>query len=317
MLQNARINRTGVTVSVFCWFSIAPFANSEGCAGAKTNCLYNSRMTETPETYAMPGVRNILAELDTFGLIIVHSLYYLIVAVILIVLVHKFARKILYPRLANKRFAIVMILAFQTLVLVAALLLVLGQLGFDISITAPVALLVVITVAIIMFFIAPLLPSLPFRLGNMVEIEGMQGNVEAVTPIFTHIQTFDGRTVFIPNTLIWSRKIVNYHFTPNRRVELKLNVSPDHSIADAFAVLKDIMRSDERVLDDPAPAARINSASADGVEMVGLCWVKNADFLGARSDLYEKVINATQSDAGISLALEGQRVVLSGEVASR
>ena len=51
--------------------------------------------------------------------------------------------------------------------------------------------------------------------------------------------------------------------------------------------------------------------------MVGLCWVKNADFLGARSDLYEKVINATQSDAGISLALEGQRVVLSGEVASR
>ena len=274
-------------------------------------------MTETPKTYAMPGVSNILSELDTFGLIIVHSLYYLIVAVILIVLVHKFARKILYPRLANKRFAIVMILAFQALVLVAALLLVLGQLGFDISITAPVALLIVITVAVIMFFIAPLLPSLPFKLGNMVEIEDMQGNVEAVTPIFTHIQTFDGRTVFMPNTLIWSKKIVNYHFTPNRRVELKLNVSPDHSIADAFAVLKDIMHSDERVLDDPAPAARINSASADGVEMVGLCWVKNADFLGARSDLYEKVINATQSDAGISLALEGQRVVLSGEVASR
>ena len=77
------------------------------------------------------------------------------------------------------------------------------------------------------------------------------------------------------------------------------------------------MRSDERVLDDPAPATRINSARADGVDMVGLCWVKNADFLGARSDLYVKVINATQSDAGISLSLEGRRVVLSGEVASR
>jgi len=270
-----------------------------------------------PETYTLPGVSDTLAQLDRFGLVIVHSLYYLLIAIIVIVIVHKFAQKVLYPRLANKRFAIVIILALQTLVLVAALLLVLGQLGFDISITAPVALLVVITVAIIIFFIAPLLPSLPFRLGNMVEIENMQGKVEAVTPVFTHIQTFDGRTVFIPNTLIWSRKIVNYHFTPNRRVELKLNVSPDHSIADAFTVLKDIMRSDERVLDDPAPAARINSASADGVEMVGLCWVKNADFLSARSDLYEKVINATQSNAGISLALEGQRVVLSGEVASR
>ena len=274
-------------------------------------------MSKIPESYSLPGVTHIAAELNKFGMIIVHSLYYLIVAIILIVLVHKFAQKILYPRLANKRFAIVLILALQTLVLVSALLLVLGQLGFDISITAPVALLLVITAAVMIFFIAPFLPSLPFKRGNMVEIEDVQGNVDAVTPIFTHIQTFDGRTVFIPNSLIWSKKIVNYHFTPNRRVELKLNVSPDHSLTDAFAVLTDIMRSDERVLDDPAPATRINSARADGVDMVGLCWVKNADFLGARSDLYIKVVNATQSDAGISLSLEGRRVVLSGEVACR
>jgi small conductance mechanosensitive channel len=100
-------------------------------------------------------------------------------------------------------------------------------------------------------------------------------------------------------------------------VELKLNVSPDQSLAEAFAVLTDIMRSDERVLDDPAPATRINSARADSVDMAGLCWVKNADFLGARSDLYEKVVNTAQSDACISLSLQGQRVVLSGEVASR
>jgi len=270
-----------------------------------------------PENYSIPGVDHIVAELNTFGVVIAHSLYFLIVAVIVIVLVHKFAKKILYPRLANKRYAVVIILAMQTLVLVSAFLLVLGQLGFDISITAPVALLVVITVAVIVFFLAPLLPSLPFKFGNMVEVEGVQGNVESVTPFFTHVQTFDGRTAFIPNTLIWSRKIINYHFTPNRRVELKLNVSPDHSLAEAHSVLSDIMRSDERVLDDPAPATRINSARADGVVMVGLAWVKNADFLGARSDLYEKVVNATQSNAGISLSLEGQRIVLSGEVASR
>ena len=269
------------------------------------------------EKYELPEVAHIAAELDKFGVVIVHSLYYLTVAVIVIVLLHKFSKKVLYPRLANKRFAIVIILALQLLVLVTALLLVLSQLGFDISVTAPVALLGVLTFAVIIFFVAPLLPSLPFKFGDMVEIESTEGNVDSITPIFTHIQTFDGRTVFIPNTLVWSRKIVNYHFTPNRRIELKLNGSPDHSLAEARAVLTDIMHSDERVLDDPASATRINSAGADGVEMVGLAWVKNADFLGARSDLYEKVINATQSEAGISLALEGQRVVLSGEVASR
>jgi small conductance mechanosensitive channel len=159
-------------------------------------------------------------------------------------------------------------------VLVVALLLVLGHLGFDISVMAPVALLLVIMVAILIFFIAPFLPTLPFKLGNMVEIGGVQGNVVTITPYFTRIRTFDGKTVFIPNTQVWTKTIVNYHSTPNRRVELKLHVSADHSLADARAVLTDIMRSDERVIDDPAPAVRINTARAEGIDMVGLCWVK-------------------------------------------
>jgi small conductance mechanosensitive channel len=151
----------------------------------------------------------------------------------------------------------------------------------------------------------------------MVEIGDVRGNVETITPYFTHIRTFDGRTVFIPNALVWTKNIVNYHSTPNRRVELKLNVSADRSLADARAVLTDIMHSDERVIDDPVPAVRINLARAEGVEMVGLCWVKNDDFLGARSDLYEKVVNAAQSNAGFSLSLEKKQVVLSGEVVNR
>ena len=137
-------------------------------------------MSKIPESYSLPGVSHIAAELNKFGMIIVHSLYYLIVAIILIVLVHKFAQKILYPRLANKRFAIVLILALQTLVLVSALLLVLGQLGFDISITAPVALLLVITAAVMIFFIAPLLPSLPKVSSNVSGMPAVSWLLSAV-----------------------------------------------------------------------------------------------------------------------------------------
>jgi len=274
-------------------------------------------MLETPESYALPGVAHIVSELNKFGAVIANSLYFLVVALVLIYLVHKFAQKVLFPRLADKRFAVVLIIALQALVLVVALLLVLGRLGFDISVLAPVALLIVIMLAILIFFVAPYLPTLPIKIGNMVEIGGVRGNVVSITPYYTRVRTFDGRTVFIPNAQVWSKTLVNYHSTPNRRVELKLNVSTDHSLADARAVLTDIMRGDERVLDDPAAAVRINTASAEGVEMVGLCWTKNDDFLGARSDLYEQVVNAAQSDAGISLALDKQQVVLSGEVTSR
>jgi len=268
-------------------------------------------------SYDLPGLTHTVAELNKFGAIIASSLYYLVVAIIVVFLVHKLARKFLFPRLANQRFALVFIWTMHALVLVIALLLVLGRFGLDISVIAPVILLLVILVAVFVFFIAPYLPTLPFKLGNMVDIGDVQGNVETITPYFTHIRTFDGKTVFIPNALVWAKNITNYHSTPNRRVELKLNVSADHSLADARAVLTDIMHSDERVIDDPAPLVRMNSAQAEGVEILGLCWVKNDDFLGARSDLYEKVINAAQADAGISLALDQKKVVLSGEIAKR
>jgi small conductance mechanosensitive channel len=274
-------------------------------------------MREMAESYALPGVANTITELNRFGAVVANSLYFLIVAIVLIFLVQKIARRFLFPRLASKRFAVVLILALHGLVLVAALLLVLGRLGFDISVIAPVALLVVIVLAILIFFVAPFLPTLPFKHGDMVEIDGVRGTVNSISPIFTRVLTFDGKTVFIPNTTVWAKNIINFHSTPNRRIELQLNVNADHSLADARAELIDIMRSDGRVLDDPAPATRINSARADGIDMIGLCWVKNADFLGVRSDLYEKVVNAVQSNAGISLALDKEQVVLSGEVVSR
>jgi small conductance mechanosensitive channel len=271
-------------------------------------------MTDLSESYAFPHLADTLGELNRFGAVIVGSLYFVIVALVIIFVVHKIARKFLCPSLANKRFALVLIFTLYALVLVAAALLVLSRLGFDVTIVGRVALLAVIVVAALIFAIAPYLPTLPFKLGNMVEVADVMGNIEAITPVFTRIQTFDGRTVFIPTPTIWAKNIVNYHYTPARRVELDLKVSPDHSVADARAVLTEIMHGDDRVLEDPAPLARINSTSAEGVDMVGLCWVPNADFLSARSDLYEKVVEATQTNAGLSLALDRQQVVLSGEV---
>jgi small conductance mechanosensitive channel len=208
-------------------------------------------------------------------------------------------------------------LALHALVLVASVLLTLGHLGFDIAVMAPISLLIIMVIAVIIFFIVPMLPELPFKIGYMVEIDNVMGTVESISPMFTHVQTFDGKTIFIPNATVWTRKIINYHSTPNRRVELALNVSADNGLADARAVLTEIMHGDERVLDDPVPEVRINAAKAEGVNMVGLCWVKNADFLNVRSNLYEKVVIAAQSDAGISLSFDQKQLLISGNVTSR
>ena len=280
--------------------------------------IQNSTVGERLESYTAPNFLETLRDLDRFGAIGLGSLYVVTVAVVFIYVVHKLVRKYLFPRLANRRHALVLILTLHALVLVSASLLVLSRLGFDITMLARVSLLVVIVFAAIIFALAPYLPQLPFKLGDMVEIDGVEGNIKAISPLFVRIQCFNGRTVFIPTTMVWTRNIVNYHFTTTRRVELELNVSADHSIAGARDELMTIMHGDERVLQDPAPKVRIDEAPrADGVEMLGFCWVNNDDFLEARSDLHGKVVKATQSSSGLSLALERQQVVLSGEIVSR
>lgn len=274
-------------------------------------------MDETSNTYALPGVSETVESLNRVGPIIVNGIYFLVFAILVIYLVQKVAKKFLYPRLTNKRHAIILIGAMHAMVLAVSLLLVLGRLGFNISVFAPVLILVVLGGAVIIFFIAPFLPTLPFVLGNMVEIGGIMGIVETISPVFTRLRAFDGRTVFIPNALVWAKNIVNYHHTPHRRVELNLNVSSNHSMSDARNVLLDIMAGDERVVDDPSPVVRLNGVSAEGVDIVGLCWVPNSDFLDARSDLYEGVVEAAQNTDGINLSLRKQEVLLSGEVGSR
>ena len=279
---------------------------------------YNGSMLDMSDNYAAPKLSETLTNLNTFGAVIIGSLYYVIVAITLIFAIHWVARRYLFPRLANKRFALIFILTLHALVLVAATLLVLNRFGFDVAVLARISILLVIITSAVIVAIEPHLPSLPFKIGDMVEIAGVTGNIRSISPVFTRIQLFNGRTAFIPTPTVWSKNIVNYHFTPTRRVELKLTVSADHSLDDARAVLLDIMNSEERVVNDPAPpAVRVEKATAEGVDLLGLCWVPNADFLKTRSDLYARVVAATQADTGISLALERQQVVLSGEVINR
>jgi len=65
------------------------------------------------------------------------------------------------------------------------------------------AILTLVSIGILMVF-RPLIPTLPFKIGNTVKAGDLLGKVEATTVLNTRLKTFDGKTVFVPN-----RKILN------------------------------------------------------------------------------------------------------------
>ena len=99
--------------------------------------------------------------------------------------------------------------------------------------------------------------SKPLKEGDTIEADGVMGKVEAITILYTRIVTVDNKTVFIPNGVVASGKIINYTDKETRRVDLNFGISYEDDIDAARAVLLDEVKAAPESLDAPARRARI------------------------------------------------------------
>lgn len=135
----------------------------------------------------------------------------------------------------------------------------------------------------------PYIPNLPFKVGNRIEVGGVRGKVISTTFSHTQLWTREGKTLFIPNKLLMQTVINNFHFTPSRRVKVNVTIGYKDDLLKAKEVLKEIMESDPRVKEKPAPAVYVDELGDYGVKMFVTCWVENLKYLRVRSDMTERV----------------------------
>lgn len=144
-----------------------------------------------------------------------------------------------------------------------------------------------VAVALIIIF-RPYIPSLPFKVGNTIKTGELLGKVEATTFLNTRMRTFDGKTVWIPNSKILNDYMINYHLTPSRRVNLDVRIHYDQDLMKAKQVLEAIMIEDPRTLAKPRPIVYVTHLLEDCVAVGGRCWVENLKYWRVRCDLLEK-----------------------------
>ena len=246
-----------------------------------------------------------------YGFLILDSLYLIIVGMAIIFLLHKIAARFLYPKVKYTRLARVIVGTLYVLVLAITALLALKKIGFDVEAVGQIAIISILIGAVVIFFLVPFLPKLPFVLGHMVEIKGVLGHVEAISSFHTTIRTFDGSLVFIPNAIVMASQIMNFHYTPSRRIELQFKITVDSELEYAKELIIRLMSEDERVLDDPSPPSIfLVGADATGVDMAAYCWVLNEHWLAARSDLWLRAMDTLQQETRVTLALAEQKVYL-------
>jgi small conductance mechanosensitive channel len=147
----------------------------------------------------------------------------------------------------------------------------------------------------------------PFRVGDVVEIGGTAGKVEAVSIFQTVLRGPDNQTIVLPNSLITTAPIINLTPGTMRRIELVIGISYTDDIDVARHAALTTMHAEPRVLAEPPPDVLVYALADNSVNLGIRCHVGNADYFNTRCDLTEAIKKAFDR-SGVSIPFP-QRVL--------
>lgn len=140
----------------------------------------------------------------------------------------------------------------------------------------------------------------PFRAGDYLALQDVEGTVERIEIMFTALRTFDNKEIVIPNSTITASVITNYSAMATRRLDLNYVVSYHEDLTEVKQVLSKLTDSDPMVLKDPAPLIAVGEHRESGI-VVGLkIWCKTDDYWTLYSNMQENVKLAFEK-AGIAI----------------
>ncbi|MCC6290029.1 MAG: mechanosensitive ion channel family protein [Chitinophagaceae bacterium] len=97
----------------------------------------------------------------------------------------------------------------------------------------------------------------PFKIGDIIEAQGVAGTVTEQGVFNTTLLTPDNKTVILPNGPLSTGVITNFNTHGNLRVDISMAIAPEVSIDKARTVAVQAMLSHPKVLKDPAPEVSV------------------------------------------------------------
>lgn len=132
----------------------------------------------------------------------------------------------------------------------------------------------------------------PFRVGDSVKAQSFEGKVKEIQIFHTILLTADNLTVFIPNGKLVNESILNFTTAGTRRVDLTFGIGYDDSIDHARQVLLDLVKKDERVLENPPASVVVKNLGDSTVDLQARFWVSTNDHFKASCDIREQAKKA-------------------------
>ena len=129
----------------------------------------------------------------------------------------------------------------------------------------------------------------PYKIGDYIETNGIQGVVESVQIFTTKLKTVDNKVITVPNGAISGSVLTNYSDQPLRRVDFSFGVEYGQDFEKAKQVLMQVVDADEHILKDPAPFVELGELADSSVNITVRVWCNGADYWTVFFDMNRKV----------------------------
>jgi small conductance mechanosensitive channel len=150
----------------------------------------------------------------------------------------------------------------------------------------------------------------PYRVGEYIEIVGVQGQVQTITIFSTTLLHVDRSRVIIPNRKIVGEILHNYGQI--RQADIRVGVGYEVDLAQALITVREMVSANSRVLREPAPVVQVAALAESAVQIAVKPWIAVHDFVPVTGELSLAIVETCRA-RGISIPAPRREVLLIGD----
>ncbi|MDE7256360.1 MAG: mechanosensitive ion channel [Clostridia bacterium] len=129
----------------------------------------------------------------------------------------------------------------------------------------------------------------PFKIGDYITSNGVEGTVEDIKLFYTHIVTNDNKAVVIPNGSLANNVIVNASAKDTRRVDLLMQVAYGSDVTLVKEIIRKVCGENELVFKDPAPFVELSNMNESSLDFTVRVWCNRPDYWTVNFALIENI----------------------------
>jgi len=143
----------------------------------------------------------------------------------------------------------------------------------------------------------------PFKIGDWIEWDGHSGIVEDISFRVTRVKTFDNELLTVPNSQLTDDVIKNPVAKGTLRLQVPFGIGYDDDIEQATDIILEEARSNDGILQDPAPTVRLTELGDSSVTLTSRIWIDDpsrSDFVRTRAE-YVQTVKRRFDEEGINI----------------